>query len=175
MNWVDVLQIILIPIFTILLAGQLEKNKETRLRRLSKDKEKFDKIHLFFVQNNHLDDFFRYDSVGANFRSEKISQIDELKRLVDEPGFIFTDKELEKLRIEFVNKIKSFLSKTSKHLTVHETSRNFYQLIQKRIFYESGNPEDEKRMNELITEIDDIGTQVFEIYKQLSELAQKKL
>ena len=175
MNWVDVIQIILIPVFTILLAGLLEKIKETRVRRLSKDKEKFDKIHLLFVQKNHLDDFFRYESVGANIRTAKISQIDELKRLLDEPGFIFTDKKLEKLRIEFVNKIKSFLNKTSKHLTIHETSRDFYQLTQKRIFYESGNPEDEEIMNELITEIDDIGTQVFEIYKQLSELAQKKL
>jgi hypothetical protein len=166
----DILQFILIP---IKLALEIMSNRHTR--NIEKDREIFKSIKNSFEKDRDLVYFFREHTVGNLTPREDMIRIDRLKEKLERPGFIFTIKELEELRIKLLEKICMFVGKTSVNFFVNTNQSDYYKLKYFDKAKSSMDPEATEKFKQLYKEIDMIGTEIYEIYKELSKQAQKRL
>lgn len=78
-------------------------------KRNNKDKVTIGKFHEFFPKNKMID--FREYNFAQAVPYEMVDFLFDFRdRKSNYPDFIFLDKELENLRIEFINSIEDFLN-----------------------------------------------------------------
>jgi len=171
----DILQIILIPILTILLSSVLDLFKEKRKRNLKKDQDLFETLKELIEGERNLVVFFRDHSVGDLTHREYISKVIKLDHEIDLPGFVFSNKRLEKLRKELHAKVNEFLSHTSVNFLPHKLQTDYYDLTFREEAKKGNDPEASTKFRELYTLIDSIGTDIYEIYKKMATIAQKEI
>lgn len=165
----DILQIVLIPITKI-----WDSINNRNIRKIAKDKEIYQSIKDIF-EDGDLIYFFCNHSVSNLTHREYMKTIDKLQNKLESPGFIFTIGELEKLRIGLLKKINEFIEMTSVNFFVNNNNRDYYELKyyeQAKLYTDS---EASNKFKTLAEKIDLIGTEIYQIYKELSEQARKKL
>jgi len=104
----EILQVVLIPIITIVLTIVWDSVSKRLIRNIAKDKEISQSIKDSFEKERDLIYFFRFHTVGDLTHREYMKAIDNLKYKLESPGFVFTIKKLEKLRIKLLKKITNF-------------------------------------------------------------------
>jgi len=169
----DIVQIILIPILTIILASILDSSKEKRKRNSTKDKELFELLKGLFEGKNDLILFFRDHSVGNHTHRDYISKVNKLEHEIVLPGFVFSNRRLEKSRKKLHAKTDEFISHTAANFLPLKNRPDYYDLRYKKDA--DLNPETFTKFKELYSMIDKIGTEIYEIYNEMASIAQKKL
>lgn len=74
-----------------------------------------------------------------------------------------------------LEKIKKFQVLTSKNFFVNDKVRDHFELKYSRRAKSFGDPDASHKFKQRYEEIDSISTEIYEIYKDLAEKAQKKL
>jgi hypothetical protein len=175
MDIIEIGQIFLIPILTLLLNIGWESVRDVYKRKNEKDREIYQELREYFEGDIDLVAFFQNHSVGDPTRDECIDQFLRLLEKLKRPGFLFTHDSLEKLRIELLEKLEEFYVLTSKNMFVHSKLDGFYELKYSREAEYDMNPETLEKFNRLRKKIDGLGTEIYRTYKKLSEKAQRKL
>lgn len=171
----DTLQIILIPLLTVILTKSIDFFSKRHERNIANDRETFKLLKESFEGQRDLVYFFRDHSVGDSTNSDDILSIIRLSEKLDSPGFVFTIKKLEKLRIKLLKNVRKFLYLTSHNLFPHTKNSGFLELKYSHRAKYDMDQEAVEKFTRLYKEIDEIGTRIYNVYKQLSETAQKKL
>jgi len=174
MSTKEILQIVLIPIITVLLTMIWDSVSKRRIRKRAKDKETYKSIKEGFEKERDLVSFFKNHSVGDDTLREDIQAVGSVKQILESPGCIFTFKVLENLRIRLYKKIDEFLMLTGKHLHPSKSNNKYYELEYKMKAKDFSDEENNRKFKDLYTKIDIIGTEIYEVYVKLSEKAQKR-
>lgn len=175
MEWAQIVQIILIPIITLLLTILWESIRDTQKRKREKDKKIFSELRESFESGRDLVVFFRDHSVGEPTHTDYISKVDEISRLLKRPGFLFSMRQLERLRVDLTKKIDDFIFLTSRNMFIHQKLQDHYELRYSMEVKGGSDPETENKFEQLYKKIDGVGTEIYRIYKELSDKAQKQL
>jgi hypothetical protein len=171
----DIIQIILIPILTILLSGVLDLYKEKRKRNLKKDQDLFESLKVLFEGERNLVIFFRDHSVGDLTHRDYISRIVKIENDINLPGFVFSNRKLEKLRKDLHSKVKEFLSHTSTHFLPHKKQSDYYDITYRYEAKKGTDHEASRKFKELYTMIDNIGTEIYNLYREMATIAQRNI
>ena len=169
----DIAQIILIPILTVILSFTLDRIRERSTRSLKKDQETFASLKASFTDGRDLVIFFRDHSVGDPIHHDYVSQIDSLNRKLHQPDFIFIDRKLERHRRQLEDKVSEFMEILGTNI-FPQVNSDFYEL-NFRQGARRGEPEASREFNTIKSRLDQIGTDIYKIYSEITVLAQKRL
>lgn len=171
----DIVQIIAIPIITIILAYLLDIKKSKNKTRAENDRKLMQELKNVFEIDGDLIYLFRDHSVGNLTHRDYLTQADILEKLIGGPGFIFSNRKLENLRKDMHSKLCEYLQTTSKNFFILKTQPDYYQLKYWEKVQEYDDPEILEKFSTLTKEIDGLASEIFEAYRKITEIAQKQL
>jgi hypothetical protein len=87
----------------------------------------------------------------------------------------FTGILHEKLRKDLHSKVKEFLSHTSTHFLPHKKQSDYYDITYRYEAKKGTDHEASRKFKELYTMIDNIGTEIYNLYREMATIAQRNI
>lgn len=170
----DILQIVLIPILTLLLTKSWDLISKHRAKNLEKDREVFQSIQSIFEGDTDLVTWFRGPITGF-VPAEFLESIWVLQDNFYRPSLFFTVRKLEKLRLDLrdvINEFERFFMDHYKPLEDYEGRYNLEYFDEAQM---GNDPEAIEKYNQLANKVRNLSSKISEIYDHFAVVARKKL
>jgi hypothetical protein len=145
-----------------ILAGRNWYRFDEKVKKDKKVLEKFDEIIPYSVM-----DFIHHHDFSETFRNNIFINISKLIGESENPDFFFLDKQLEKIKQEFISKMKEF----NQILGMNSGPIKNGELSGIPIEFDSITKEE----GLIILKVNSLADELFDIYSRLKKVARRKL